>query len=498
MSSSSSTTVSNPNSLNKYDVKIYYSTFQSGNALYLGGPRSTQELSDNYLHNFFQKTTEEEQTTGIIKYRCGYFVNTNPTISVKNPIAYIVQDTSSPNDSVAVGWGYADIGSGFPDGSFDLSVEPTIDTENDEPDLVDFYDGNTPSSGAVLGEDIPPGMAKPFWIQYTSNFNAQNFPRNTFILRLHADNLPHNVTTNTGGMTLAQFSFPIIAEGSSTTPFITLANNVLSFKPDFIATAGNNNVNSNPSVFMNAFKTYMNKMLLCFGDRDVRDATVTNAYVNELAKYNFAPNITRRYYSKDYGNVHVCVMDTSGSTPYTNPSDQYTFVSQDLKAAFTNPATDWIIVITNRAMYGSQTATAIRFLYSDLRDTYHQLFTDTGVLAVIQGTYHFYERSKVLGYNPDLPSQPKTFTYNGPRYTIQGKKSFIDGSIFLTIGTGGVMSDTISLLSPYSAKTDQLDTGFLLIRVNNATSDKNITFSYYVTSRSTLVFVDSFSVTKLD
>ena len=121
-SSTPSPTVSNPNNLGKYDVKIYYSTYQSGNALYLGGPRSTQELSDNYLHNFFQKTTEEEQITGITKYRCGYIVNTNPKVYVKNPIIYIVQDTSSPNDSVAVGWGYAAIGSGFPDGAFDLSV----------------------------------------------------------------------------------------------------------------------------------------------------------------------------------------------------------------------------------------------------------------------------------------------------------------------------------------------------------------------------------------
>jgi hypothetical protein len=491
------TTVSNPYNLGKYDVKIYYSSHEAGNALYLGGPRSNQELSDNYLHNFFQKTTEAEQISGITKYRCGYIVNTSSTVYVKNPILFIIQNTSSPNDSVAVGWGYAAIGTGFPDGLFDLSVEPFIDSENNEPRSVDFFDGNTPSSGAILGQDIPPGQAKSFWIQYTSNFNAQAFPRNTFVLQLHADNLPHNATINTTG-TLAQIVFPIMAEGASNTAFTTMANNMLALKPDFIATAGNNNVNSNPSFFINAFSSYMPKMLLTFGDRDVKDTTVINAYVNELAKYNFAANMSNRYYSKDYGNVHILVMDTSGATPYTNPSDQYTFVFNDLKNAFTNPVIDWIIVITNRAMYGSQTTSAIRFLYSDLRDTYHQLFTDFGVVAVIQGTYHFYERSKVLGYNKDTPSNPTTFAYNGPQnYTIQGKKSFMDGSIFLTIGTGGVLSDTISLLAPYSQKNDQNDTGYLYVKVNNATSDRYINFRYYTTSRSTVVFVDNFTITRL-
>lgn len=493
------TTVSNPNNLGKYDVKIYYSTHEAGNALYLGGPRSTQELSDNYLHNFFQKTTEEEQTSGITKYRCGYIVNTNPIVYVKNPILYFIQNTSSPNDSVAIGWGFADIGTGFPDGQFDVSVEPSIASENDEPLLIDFSDGNSPSSGAILGQDIPPGKGKPFWIQYVSNFNAQAFPRNTFVLQLHADNLPHNATINTTGMTLAQIAFPIMAEGSSNTAFTTMANSMISLKPDFIATAGNNNVASNPSIFINAFSTYMPKMLLTFGDRDVKDQTVINAYVNKLTEFNFATNMANRYYSKDFGNVHICVMDTSGATPYINPSDQYTFVSNDLRNAFTNPAIDWIIVITNRAMYGSQTTSAIRFLYTDLRDTYHQLFTDCGVIAVIQGTYHFYERSKVLGYNPDTPSSPQTFAYNGPsNYTVQGKKGFLDGSIFLTIGTGGVPYDTISLLAPYTQRNDQNDTGYLYVKVNNASSDRNITFRYYSTSRSTIVFVDSFSITKLD
>src|SRR6476661_11015027 len=104
MSTSNALNPSSSLTLSKDDIKIFYSSASDGAALYLGGPRTTQELSDNYLHNFFQRTTTDEQITGITKYRCGYIFNNNPSIYIKNPILFLVSNTSSPNDNVSVGW----------------------------------------------------------------------------------------------------------------------------------------------------------------------------------------------------------------------------------------------------------------------------------------------------------------------------------------------------------------------------------------------------------
>lgn len=495
------TTSSTNLNLNPSDIRIYYSSKQVGDTLYLGGYRTNQELSDNYLHNFFPRTTEAEEVSGITKHRCGYIFNANPHIYMKNPILYIVQDTSSPNDYVMVGWGTSEIGTGLV-GTGDYSVEQELDDEHSVPNGVYFYDGNVKSEGAILGQDIPPLKGKAFWIEYTSEFDAKDFPRNTFVLRCDTDNLPHNVTSDNaggGGLNRATISFPVISECSSTAAFTKMINYIIAQSPDFIVTTGNNNIDANSTFFLSALQSYLNRLIIGFGGRDVVNTTVSNAYVNAISSYNFVTNVSRKYYSKSYGNVHVLVMDTSGDAPYTNPSSQYTFVLNDLKAAFADPNIDWIFVITNKAMYSSQTTSAIRLLYPDLRDTYHQMFTDYGVIAVIQGTFHFYERTKVLGYNADNPSVPDSFAYNGPtNYTIRGKKSFMGGSLFYTVGSGGGPYDIISPTAQYSQFTDANDTGYLMIKVDNTGSDKKLIIRYYASSRQTNVFVDEVIITRLD
>lgn len=432
--------------------------------------------------------------TGITKFRCGYIYNSNPKEYIKNPILFIVADTSSPNDAVEVGWGTSKIGNNLA-GQPAAFIEQTIADQHTFPVNVSFFKGSNRNEGAILNADIAPLTGKAFWIKYNSQFNAQEYAYNNFRLRLVADNLLQDVPDPTGIVVPPVIDIPVIGEGSSDIDFQKILKLIFSMFPDFIVTTGNNNVNGDANHFMSSIKNYVGRLLLSFGQKDVSNPTTRNRYINDIARFKFLPQIVKRYYSKEYGNVHILVMDTSGDVPYTNPSPQYSFIVDDLHTAFTNPAIDWIIVVSHRAMYASQTTSASRFLYADLRDTYHQLFVDNGVLLFLQGTFRFYEMSKVLQYNPTTPSNPVTFDYgytesdpdpaNNFKYTFSGKKSFPDGLVCVCTGVGGAGHDVITSPASYARFSNWIDFGFFRIRVNNVGIDKQLITRFYSTGRLT-------------
>ena len=52
-------------------------------------------------------------------------------------------------------------------------------------------------------------------------------------------------------------------------------------------------------------------------------------------------NLTKQYYSLDYGNVHFLAL--SSEVPFDKDSKQYSFVSEDLKSATGNKSINWIV-----------------------------------------------------------------------------------------------------------------------------------------------------------
>lgn len=483
------------NTLEKRDIRIFLSTKTVETITSLGGSRTIEELSDNRLHNFFQKTTDEEQRSGIIKFRCGYVYNANASVAMKNPALFIVSDTTSPNDSVEIGWGTAAVGTGYDDDPD--SIEQALDNENQFPSGVVFRDGNIRSNGSILGADIIPLRAKPFWVKYESLFNAQDFPFNKFVVRCVCDNLISTIPKPTGPPPPSMITFAILGEGSSDEDFTKIMSYIYPQNFDFLVTTGNNNVNANPQFFLDAMGNLIGRTLLCFGWYDVQSAEVINAYVNALAATPFVSTPAQRYYSKTIGNIHFIVMDTYGQS-YLQGSEQYNFVENDLKDAYTDSNIDWIFVVTNKNIYGSQTTSATRFQYEDFRNAFHDMFTKYGVLCVFQGTFNFYERSKVLKFNPLNTNQPGTFAYDGPdNYLLYGKKSFIDGQIWITLGTGGALHDVITTPATYLDFSNWADFGYMKVICDNTLTNKKITFRFYATSGTTQVFKDQFTITRM-
>lgn len=482
--------------LSSRNIKLYLSSWVDSvtGVQFLGGYRTTQELSDNRLHNLFNKTTKDEETSGIVKFRCVYVYNDNDTFYIKNPIVYVVSDTTSSNDSVAVGWGVAKIGPGDVT-AVDGSIEQQIFNENTFPANVTFYGGNNRNEGAVLDTDIPPKMGKPLWIMYVSKFGAQDTAYNKFSIRIVTDNLRGTTSTITT-QGIPKIKFAVIGECSSTSEFTKIANYIIPRNPDFIVTVGDNNTSNNPQFFLNTMNSYLNRMLLTFGWMDVTDSTVINAYKTAIGAFTFAPDVRNQYYSKTFGNIHILVTDTSGKIAWNVGSNQYSFIENDLKNAYANPNIDWIIVTTNSPAYGSLSNTAANGLSFDVRDLLHPLFVKYGVSFVLQGSFNWYERTQVLGYNITDPTNPTTFAYDGPfEYTIQGRKSFADGCIFMTVGTGGTMHDVFTAIASYVYYFDSVDYGYVWFEVDNTSpTKKTINAKFYATNLNTQFFRDSVQI----
>jgi hypothetical protein len=90
-----------------------------------------------------------------------------------------------------------------------------------------------------------------------------------------------------------------------------------------------------------------------------------------------------RYYSFDWGPVHVVVLDSVGSAP-----EQAAWAEQDL-ASSTAP---WKIAVVSEPPYSS----GFHGSQMDVRNTYAPIFARHGVSVVFSGDDHDYERSKPI------------------------------------------------------------------------------------------------------
>ena len=127
--------------------------------------------------------------------------------------------------------------------------------------------------------------------------------------------------------------------------------------------------------------------------------------------------LSQTYYSFNYQNTHVLVMD-SDKVSFSSGSAQYNFVINDLQTASQNPNIHWIIVYIHKQMYTSPdtcSASSCENTPSDatsLRDTYHAKFEQYGVDLVLNGHVHNYQRTFPIKYDSGSPSSPTVNSSN--------------------------------------------------------------------------------------
>jgi predicted phosphodiesterase len=171
--------------------------------------------------------------------------------------------------------------------------------------------------------------------------------------------------------------------------------------------------------FFKPYAALIRKLVLwpCLGNHDVRtssgqpwrDAFYTPA--NNAAK-------SENYYSFDYANAHVVVLNSNSST--SPGSNQYEFLEDDLAAS----TAQWKFVSFHHTIYSSSHHGSD----TDIRSDLVPLFDKYGVDVVFMGHDHSYERTKPMRANKVVtgPGTVYVTTGGGGRdlYDIEDSNSF--------------------------------------------------------------------------
>jgi hypothetical protein len=235
------------------------------------------------------------------------------------------------------------------------------------------------------------------------------------------------------------------------------SKNIQEKNPELVIAAGDLSYKGQGDCWTDIISPFESKLKISMGDHEYHDTDggktgVINEYLNPL-------DISKTYYSFDKNNVHFVFMD-----PYVdyNPgSAQYQFIENNLKTASTNPNIDWTFVVEHIPMYTSPSKHPAD---STIRDIYHPLFDKYGVDLVFSGDNHNYQRTFPLKYNnqdSDGSNNPIISNNNENNYNEDR------GVIYLITGTAGRSLYEINDQSPFVAKQDDKDFGFLNIDIDN-------------------------------
>jgi len=155
---------------------------------------------------------------------------------------------------------------------------------------------------------------------------------------------------------------------------------------------------------------------LTWGNHDVSTQVPDVPNFTNVASFTRAPDSasnSQQYYSFDYGNLHVLVLNYNINHSVGSP--QYIFAQNDLAST----RKKWKIVISHAPAYGYIAGGG----HYDpvLREITPLIFEPNGVDMVISGHIHFYQRNYVNGiyhlliasaggglYDPKSPSDPNT------------------------------------------------------------------------------------------
>lgn len=222
------------------------------------------------------------------------------------------------------------------------------------------------------------------------------------------------------------------------------AKQIKKMEPELVIGLGDYSYNSKAKCWLKIVSDFSDTMRISLGNHDVDSSKKLRDLMDHF-------NLEKQYYSFNFKNIHFISM--SVEVPFEDDSKQYKFVEQDLKQYSSDPFIDWIVVFYHEQAYGSGSSPDVN---EDFREEYHPLFDKYGVDLALQGHQHIYERTYPLKYNDDDDDEPFIVNDNYNKYNKE------DGTIFVTVGTGGVSLGDFDKAEDYTAERFS-DFGYLNI-----------------------------------
>jgi hypothetical protein len=251
------------------------------------------------------------------------------------------------------------------------------------------------------------------------------------------------------------------------------------------------------------------KTKIAIGNHEMDSDDLTEDYMNYFG-------LKEQYYSFNHKNMHFLALSTE--TDYDQDSEQYEFAQRDLEKYSKDPFIDWIIVFYHRHIYGSGPGLDEE---TDFRETYHPLFDKYKVDLALQGHLHVYERTHPITFNDDDDNEPIVHNNNPNIYKNSKESSFLtttsnndndrenglgggqdsspntynnpEGTVFVTVGTGGAHDMILSSLEDYSAQGIDGKFGILDVRLE---SDQETLTGTFVENGKKKAIMDEFHIKK--
>ncbi|MGA7008401.1 MAG: metallophosphoesterase, partial [Nitrososphaeraceae archaeon] len=224
--------------------------------------------------------------------------------------------------------------------------------------------------------------------------------------------------------------------------------NMQNKSPELVLALGDLSYQKSADCWFQMMSPLINKTKMVFGDHEYnfKNSSRLDEYLQRF-------NLTKQYYSLDYGNVHFLAL--SSEVPFDKDSKQYSFVSEDLKSATGNKSINWIVAYIYEMLYTSPT---FHKPTDTIRDIYHPIFDKYHVSLVLQAHSHNYQRTYPIKYNDKDASNPVITNKN------EGEYNNTDGTIFAVVGTAGADLHNFTGQAPYVVKQFQRF-GFLDVNI---------------------------------
>ena len=283
---------------------------------------------------------------------------------------------------------------------------------------------------------------------------------------------------------LADFNFGAAGDWGCTSNTDATVSNMDGKDPERVFGLGDYSYASTGTCWFNKIGPIDSITKIAFGNHEDQSSEGFSGYMSHFG-------LSQTYYSYDFQDVHVLVMDTDVNS-YSSGSAQRTFVQNDLQSASTNPNIKWIIVYLHKPMYtspntcGSSSCSNTGSENTNLRNGFHAMFDQHGVDLVLQGHVHNYQRTFTLKYDPGSPSSPTITSNNANTYT-EG-----NGAVFAIVGTGGVNFHALSGKASFTSS--QQDDFFGQLDIKSTDNGNKLEGRFY--SNGNNAILDSFSITK--
>jgi hypothetical protein len=278
------------------------------------------------------------------------------------------------------------------------------------------------------------------------------------------------------------FNFAAAGDWACTSKTKNTVKNIIDHDAELVLALGDLSYDNGAKCWLKIIKPIAEKTKIVIGNHEVESSKKLKDYMNAF-------DLEKQYYSFNYQNVHFLALSTE--TSYDEDSKQYKFAEKDLEQYSHDKSLDWIVVFYHKHAYSSGGGLPDE---KDFRENYHPLFDKYNVDLALQGHHHVYERFYPIIFNDNNENKPIVSAQD----KIKGSNVFQnpEGTIFLTVGTGGAESMTVSKGKPFSAAREDGKFGIINIDIEKDDHDKNILTGTFFDNKKKHKVLDEFKIIK--